>query len=70
MLNIDQTFKEKLNDFIKSEITPFHREWEDNGLVDRKLFLKAGKEGFLCPSIPQELGGKGFPFVCKSSVEC
>ena len=62
MLNIDQGFKEKFNNFIKNEIKPFHQEWENNGLVDRNLFLKAGEQGFLCPSIPQELGGKGFPF--------
>jgi acyl-CoA dehydrogenase len=40
--------------FVEEEIEPYHAQWERDGIVPRELWLKAGKEGLLCCTVPQE----------------
>ena len=47
------TFKK----FIEKEITPFHEQWEKDGIVPRELWEKAGENGFLCPWADDKYGG-------------
>ncbi len=62
MIEIGQNFKEEFRGFIKEKILPFHEEWEKEGKVDHNLFMEAGNDGFLCPSMPKKWGGRGLPF--------
>jgi len=48
-----ETFKK----FIEKEITPYHEQWEKDGIVPRELWLKAGENGFLCPWVEEKYGG-------------
>jgi acyl-CoA dehydrogenase len=48
--------------FIETEITPHHRQWEEEGQVSRDVWLKAGSAGFLCSNVPEEFGGVGADF--------
>jgi alkylation response protein AidB-like acyl-CoA dehydrogenase len=52
-------FRESVRRFIAKEITPYHRQWEKDGLVSRDVWLKAGAAGFLCSNVPEEYGGVG-----------
>lgn len=45
--------------FIQKEITPYHDQWEKDGLVSREVWKKAGANGFLCMDLPEEYGGFG-----------
>jgi alkylation response protein AidB-like acyl-CoA dehydrogenase len=54
-----QTFRDSFRRFIDKEIAPFHDAWEDQGYVDREVWRKAGVNGFLCMSMPEEYGGAG-----------
>jgi len=47
------TFKK----FIEKEITPYHEQWEKDGMVPRELWLKAGENGFICPWADEKYGG-------------
>jgi acyl-CoA dehydrogenase len=47
------TFKK----FIEKEITPYHEQWEKDGVVPREIWLKAGENGFLCPWADEKHGG-------------
>ena len=38
---------------------PNYQRYEEQGYVDRDLWLKAGAAGFLCSSMPEEYGGAG-----------
>ena len=43
--------------FIDKEITPYHEEWEKEGVVPRELWEKAGENGFVCPWADEKYGG-------------
>ncbi|MEB2348826.1 MAG: acyl-CoA dehydrogenase family protein [Comamonadaceae bacterium] len=50
---------ESFRRFIDKEVMPHHAAWEEQGYVDRAVWSKAGANGFLCLSIPEEYGGAG-----------
>lgn len=60
-------FRAAVRKFIENEITPFHLQWERDGIVPRAIWEKAGAAGLLGCSIPEEYGGTGadhlFDFV-------
>jgi acyl-CoA dehydrogenase len=56
-------FRDAFAKFCQTEIVPFHREWEKQGVVPRELWEKAGRNGFLCPYLPEQYGGVGADFL-------
>ena len=54
-----EAFAESFRRFIEKEIAPHHADWEERGYVDRAIWNKAGANGFLCLSMPEEYGGAG-----------
>ena len=54
-----EAFRDSFRRFMDKEIAPFHDDWEAQGYVDRALWNKAGENGFLCMSLPEEHGGAG-----------
>jgi alkylation response protein AidB-like acyl-CoA dehydrogenase len=42
---------------VDKEIAPFHAEWEEQGYVAREVWTKAGENGFLCMTMPEQYGG-------------
>ncbi|MFF6983484.1 acyl-CoA dehydrogenase family protein [Streptomyces sp. NPDC008343] len=51
--------REAVREFIAREVVPHHDRWEEQGHVDRKLWLTAGKGGFLGFDVPEQYGGGG-----------
>lgn len=58
-----ELFRDTVARFIADEITPYHYQWEQEGLVPRDLWRKAGAAGILLPSTPEEYGGSGGDFL-------
>ena len=54
-----EAFRDSFRKFVEKEITPFHADWEDQGYVAREVWNKAGDNGFLCMTMPEEYGGSG-----------
>jgi alkylation response protein AidB-like acyl-CoA dehydrogenase len=54
-----EAFRDSFRRFVEKEITPFHEGWEEQGYVDREVWRKAGENGFLCMTMPEEYGGAG-----------
>jgi alkylation response protein AidB-like acyl-CoA dehydrogenase len=52
-------FRDAARRFMETEVQPHRERWEEQGYVDREVWLKAGKAGFLCPSMPEQYGGAG-----------
>ncbi len=58
-----EIFRSTVRRFIEAEITPYHDQWEKDGIVSREVWLKAGEAGLLGCSIPEEYGGAGGDFL-------
>jgi alkylation response protein AidB-like acyl-CoA dehydrogenase len=54
-----EAFRDSFCRFLEREVAPFHADWEEQGYVDRVVWNKAGENGFLCTSMPEEYGGAG-----------
>jgi alkylation response protein AidB-like acyl-CoA dehydrogenase len=54
-------FRESYRGFLDRHVAPYHGEWEKAKIVDRGVWLEAGKQGFLGMSVPEEYGGGGDP---------
>ena len=60
LFNADHVaFRDSFRRFLDKEVAPFHADWEEQGYVDRAVWNKAGENGFLCTSMPEEFGGAG-----------
>lgn len=56
-------FRETVRRFVEKEIVPHHAQWEKDGIVPRELWLKAGEQGLLCCTVPEEYGGLGLDYL-------
>jgi alkylation response protein AidB-like acyl-CoA dehydrogenase len=45
--------------FFETEMVPYHRQWEKEGVAPRSIWKQAGAHGFLCVHVPTEYGGGG-----------
>jgi alkylation response protein AidB-like acyl-CoA dehydrogenase len=54
-----EAFRATARGFIERHISPHHAEWEKAGIVDRGVWLEAGKHGLLGFDMPEEYGGGG-----------
>jgi len=57
-----QIFRESVRKFLAEEVTPFHDQWEKDGVVPREVWNKAAKTGLLLPTISVQYGGSGADF--------
>ncbi|WP_140847499.1 acyl-CoA dehydrogenase family protein [Paracoccus sp. FO-3] len=58
-----ELFRATVRRFVEKEITPHHAQWERDGIVPRELWLKAGEQGLLCCTVPEEYGGLGLDYL-------
>jgi alkylation response protein AidB-like acyl-CoA dehydrogenase len=54
-----ELFRASFRAFVEKEMVPVHAEWEAAGLMDRDVFVAAGRLGFLGMDAPEEHGGGG-----------
>ena len=52
-------FRKTVRAFVESEVVPYHAQWEEDGIVPRELWAKAGALGLLGFMMPEEYGGGG-----------
>ncbi|GAA3759364.1 acyl-CoA dehydrogenase family protein [Salinactinospora qingdaonensis] len=52
-------FRESVARFLEAEVVPFHPQWEEAGIVPRKVWAKAGEVGLLGLGVPERFGGSG-----------
>lgn len=57
-----EMLRETARRFIERECLPRQAEWDAAGRVDRETWLKAGREGLLCMTLPEAYGGAGGDF--------
>jgi acyl-CoA dehydrogenase len=54
-----ETFRELARTFIAKEVAPNHERWEAAGVVDREVWLAAGRAGLLGFFVDEKYGGSG-----------
>jgi alkylation response protein AidB-like acyl-CoA dehydrogenase len=54
-----ELFRSSVREFVEREVTPYVTKWEAEGKVDKEMFRRAGRAGFLGMAIPEQYGGGG-----------
>jgi acyl-CoA dehydrogenase len=54
-----ETFRDSVRRFLEAEVKPHDEKWQEQGYADKSVWRKAGENGFLCMSMPEEYGGSG-----------
>ena len=54
-----EQFRSSFRQFLEREAVPHRETWERAGIVDRDVFARAGKHGFLAIDAPERFGGGG-----------
>jgi acyl-CoA dehydrogenase len=57
-----EMFRATARRFVERECVPKQAAWDKAGRTDRETWLKAGREGLLCVTMPAEYGGGGGDF--------
>jgi len=52
-------FRISVREFVEREMTPNVPRWEEEGIVDKDVFRKAGRAGMLGMAVPEMFGGGG-----------
>jgi len=52
-------FRDAVRSFLKNEIQPHADRWQEQGIVDREAYLKAGEQGLLLMWADEKYGGAG-----------
>lgn len=60
--------REMAREFMANEIVPHHDRFAQNHQVDRELWNKAGENGLLLISVPEEYGGGGADFSHEAAI--
>lgn len=63
-----EQFRQSVQRFVEAEISPFHDQWEKDGIVPRETWQKAGEFGLLCCDMPEEYGGLGADWLFNAIV--
>ena len=54
--------------FLETEIAPRYEEFEKAEMFDRESWEKAGANGLLCASMPEEYGGAGGTYAHEAAI--
>lgn len=60
--DVHEQYREQVRKFLEREAVPNNARWEKEGIVDRSFWRACGEAGFLCPGVPESLGGLGLDF--------
>ncbi len=63
-----EAFRQTVRSFLQKEGVPNVNQWEQDRLVPKEFWRKAGEIGMLCPTVPEEYGGLGLDFGYNSIV--
>ncbi|MEU3657097.1 acyl-CoA dehydrogenase family protein [Streptomyces sp. NPDC032161] len=54
-----EDFRNVVREFLAREVSPHQQRWEEEHLIDRRVWTAAGKQGLLGLAAPEEYGGAG-----------
>ena len=63
-----ELFRQSVRTFVEREVKPNQERWNEQGMVDRSAWKKAGEAGLLCPAVSEKYGGAGGDFLHSTIV--
>ncbi len=54
-----EAYRMRFRDFLSREVVPQYANFERDGHMPKSVYARAAAEGFYCPNIPREFGGRG-----------
>jgi acyl-CoA dehydrogenase len=64
-----ELFRDQIRRFFERELIPHLARWEEEGIIDRAFWTKAGEAGLLCPTVPERYGGPGLDFGFNAVID-
>ncbi|HEX8620962.1 MAG TPA: acyl-CoA dehydrogenase family protein [Allosphingosinicella sp.] len=64
-----EQFRDSVRRFFDRELLPHIDRWEEEGIIGRAFWTKAGEAGLLCPTVPEEYGGPGLDFGFNAVID-
>ena len=64
-----EAFRQSVRQFLLKEVAPNAKKWQEDGIVPKSIWPKAGEVGMLCPTAPVEYGGLGLDFGYNAIVD-
>ncbi len=64
-----EAFRQTVRRFMQDEIAPNAARWQEDGIVPKAIWPKAGELGLLCPTVPEDYGGLGLDFGYNAIVD-
>ena len=64
-----EAFRQTVRRFVAEELEPNSARWDEDGIVPREVWPKAGELGLLCPTVPEAYGGLGLDFGYNAIVD-
>ncbi len=64
-----EAFRQTVRQFLLKEVAPNSKQWQEDGIVPKSIWPKAGELGMLCPTVPEEYGGLGLDFGYNAIVD-
>jgi acyl-CoA dehydrogenase len=64
-----ESFRQTVRQFVAKEVEPNAARWDEDGIVPKSLWPKAGALGLLCPTVPEEFGGLGLDFGYNAIID-
>jgi acyl-CoA dehydrogenase len=64
-----EAFRQTVRQFVAKEVEPNAARWDEDGIVPKALWPKAGEIGLLCPTVPEEFGGLGLDFGYNAVID-
>ncbi|MFL5045773.1 MAG: acyl-CoA dehydrogenase family protein [Xanthobacteraceae bacterium] len=60
--------EEQARRFFAAEFVPHLEQWNEDGIMDRAMWQKAGEAGLLCAAMPEQYGGAGGTFAHEAVI--
>ena len=64
-----EAFRQTVRSWLQKEAVPHVNRWEEQGIVDKEIWVKGGEVGMLCPTVPQDYGGLGLDFGYNAIID-
>ena len=64
LTRIQQMTQREMRDFVRKEVVPLAREWDENSNIPLTHYQQALALGIMDMALPEALGGAGEDFLC------